>query len=101
MFIPCVSDHYSRCTHAPFVASQPFAGILSLSRTEVAETGRWCKKSEGGECLYDICSVVEAGDVGALVLAKDTEPITIDMPLLAPYLSPILTFLPFLGEWGK
>ena len=35
-----------------------------------------------------------AGVVGALLLAKDTEPITMDMSLLTPFLSPVLTFLP-------
>ena len=58
------------------------------------------QKREGGEFLYDMCSLVEAGDVGALVLAKDTDPITTAISPLAPYPSPILTFLPFWESGG-
>ena len=70
MFVPCVSDHYSRYTHAPFIASQPFAGILSLSRTGVSGTGR-VKKGGGGEGVDYKCSNVGNSVVGALVLTKD------------------------------
>ena len=53
--------------------------------------------------MYDNVIVVGAGVVGVLLLAKDPEHITTDMPLLTPYLSPTLTFFPFWksreGEW--
>ena len=42
-----------------------------------------------------MCSDVGASVVGALVLAKDKEPITTDTSLLIPYLSPTPTFVPF------
>ena len=38
--------------------------------------------------------------VGALLLAKNKEPITTDTSLLTPYLSPALTFLPFWKSRG-
>ena len=38
--------------------------------------------------------------VGALLLAKNKEPITTDTSLLTPYLSPTLTFLPFWESRG-
>ena len=42
-----------------------------------------------------MCSAVRTSVVGALVLANEKDPITTDTSLLAPYLSPTLTFLPF------
>ena len=53
------------------------------------ETGGFCLLLWWGLCVID-----------ALVVSKDTEPITTYMPLLAPFLSPALTFLPFWENRG-
>ena len=100
LFIPCVSDHYSRFSQTPFVASQPCSGILSFPTLGLL--GRVCG-TKLGEMVCMICILWwgGAGVSGTLLLAKDTDPITIDMPLLASFLSPALAFLPFWESRGS
>ena len=99
MFVPCVSDHYSRSTYTHFVASQPLTRTLSLSLAGGSSDGSWVKWGGWGVDVlnYKLVVVIVAG---ALLLARNKEPRTTDTSLLTPFLSPTLTFLPFWKSMG-
>ena len=83
MFVPCVSDHYSRSTYTPFVASQPRTHHFLYPT--LGGLGRFVgKKGEDGEFVDYMCSDVGASVVGALVLTKYDDLIIMNVPLLIP-----------------